>query len=920
MAIKRDDSRVVEDLPPSLDFAPLPRQRLMDSILPMLQDGACVLALNGPSGSAKTTTLVQIADLFAAENWRVLWLNLGANGSAESLIKKITGSLHIKLSGMALAGVADMPLKTVDETILRRLIDGIAGQPRNILLVLDSCDLGLDQRLVAAVNFLMRHRPDNFTVAMAVSGGNPFSLSKIRLQGKVAELGFAELCFTEDEVAELVVAKLGELHQHVTERVLALSGGWPLLVQHIVTVMGQLQSGVETQSLELQVAEAIDSFVHEEIINNLPPPIVNALEKNCLPAIMVAQQVNENLSDGLTFEQIRRHPTLADLLNEVDSRKGHYRLNAALRGYLLGRYRSRYGETETRRAYRAMSEWCVQHDEPINAIEYALLAGDYEEALQLLEEFGVGLVVFQDFERVYELLQMLPPDKVATSHDIMIQLGIICNMRNQPAQTEQIVRNLYSSLRLSASADEAMIWKVKELEVWAIYMRQDYARLAALCDEYFEVEFDYGNDPYWRVPWYTLQGCVYLHRLQFSRALERFQEEIDLPASRQSSQSMVLRYAYSAVTLLEMGKFSEAEKPLLVMRESTVQYYGVDSSLSQAANFLLGIHCHYAGNADASRRLLAVTTELSLINAPPVLRYHSTRAMVSFYTARGEHTRALEYAVGELQRAVEQNLIEAEAALTHQVIKLQLALGEIEQAESMHTGWLERINAIPDCIALQECEKYVEEWALLNAGVMAISQESWEEANDVLLRVYHAFRESGRAFRQLVVGLLLCRCEYQLGNREAAQQYLIEALEIGGATTLPQLFIDAGEEVLSLLPPLRAQWQAAPAVKQHRVLQEKISIILGGASADLSNTVLRPATEGAPEETETDNLLDQFTRREIHTLKQLIKGHSNREIAENLFISLPTVKSHLRSAYQKMGVEQRTQAVCMLMEMGITPD
>lgn len=51
-----------------------------------------------------------------------------------------------------------------------------------------------------------------------------------------------------------------------------------------------------------------------------------------------------------------------------------------------------------------------------------------------------------------------------------------------------------------------------------------------------------------------------------------------------------------------------------------------------------------------------------------------------------------------------------------------------------------------------------------------------------------------------------------------------------------------------------------------------------------------------------------LTKREVDVLRLLALGYSNRVIAEKLFISEKTVKNHLTSIFQKLGVEDRTQA------------
>ncbi|MCU0647999.1 MAG: helix-turn-helix transcriptional regulator [Gemmatimonadaceae bacterium] len=52
-----------------------------------------------------------------------------------------------------------------------------------------------------------------------------------------------------------------------------------------------------------------------------------------------------------------------------------------------------------------------------------------------------------------------------------------------------------------------------------------------------------------------------------------------------------------------------------------------------------------------------------------------------------------------------------------------------------------------------------------------------------------------------------------------------------------------------------------------------------------------------------------LTRREVEILEQLADGLSTREIAERVFVSENTVKTHLSRVYEKLGARRRTQAV-----------
>lgn len=60
-----------------------------------------------------------------------------------------------------------------------------------------------------------------------------------------------------------------------------------------------------------------------------------------------------------------------------------------------------------------------------------------------------------------------------------------------------------------------------------------------------------------------------------------------------------------------------------------------------------------------------------------------------------------------------------------------------------------------------------------------------------------------------------------------------------------------------------------------------------------------------------------LTERELDVLKNIADGKSNQEIAQGLFISIHTVKTHTTNIFDKLQVKRRTQAVLRAKELGI---
>jgi DNA-binding NarL/FixJ family response regulator len=63
--------------------------------------------------------------------------------------------------------------------------------------------------------------------------------------------------------------------------------------------------------------------------------------------------------------------------------------------------------------------------------------------------------------------------------------------------------------------------------------------------------------------------------------------------------------------------------------------------------------------------------------------------------------------------------------------------------------------------------------------------------------------------------------------------------------------------------------------------------------------------------------IGQLSKREQKILAEIAKGLNNREIAAGLFISEKTVRNHITSIFDKLGVSSRAQAIVMAKEAGL---
>lgn len=67
-------------------------------------------------------------------------------------------------------------------------------------------------------------------------------------------------------------------------------------------------------------------------------------------------------------------------------------------------------------------------------------------------------------------------------------------------------------------------------------------------------------------------------------------------------------------------------------------------------------------------------------------------------------------------------------------------------------------------------------------------------------------------------------------------------------------------------------------------------------------------------------LMNELSEREVDVLRVLATGASNKEIAKELYISVNTVKVHLRNIYTKLGIQCRVQAVTYAIKNNLLMD
>ncbi|EQD79993.1 two-component system response regulator, partial [mine drainage metagenome] len=86
---------------------------------------------------------------------------------------------------------------------------------------------------------------------------------------------------------------------------------------------------------------------------------------------------------------------------------------------------------------------------------------------------------------------------------------------------------------------------------------------------------------------------------------------------------------------------------------------------------------------------------------------------------------------------------------------------------------------------------------------------------------------------------------------------------------------------------------------------------------EITRLVLEMVRVPQQDEVIANRAIEGLSAREMEVLKLLAQGMSNSEVAERLFVSETTVKSHVSHLLAKLGLRDRVQAVVMAYELGI---
>jgi LuxR family maltose regulon positive regulatory protein len=144
--------------------------------------------------------------------------------------------------------------------------------------------------------------------------------------------------------------------------------------------------------------------------------------------------------------------------------------------------------------------------------------------------------------------------------------------------------------------------------------------------------------------------------------------------------------------------------------------------------------------------------------------------------------------------------------------------------------------------------------------------------------------------------VLLALVQEAQGDISPALASLERALVLAEPEGYLRIFVDEGPPIAELLEKVLDTKTAVPRAYMKKLL----------SAFRLNKLAI-----------EDDALVENLSERELYVLRLIAAGLSNKKIMEELFLSLSTVKTHIRNIYSKLNVHSRTEAIIKARELNL---
>jgi LuxR family maltose regulon positive regulatory protein len=872
---------------------PLPRRveriRLRERLDQALLNQGRLVLVSAMAGSGKSTLLV---DWISTAALPCAWLSLDSQDNNLSIFwAYLVAAVQTQAPGFAKQLFTELvSTQKAPEQFLPEIVDQAVRLPGKITIVLDDYHLIDNPAIHESLIYLVEHLPETLFIVICTRSDPPMPLSRWRVRGYLTEIRLKDLRFSYSEAQTFLREFMKyQLEDDEIASLETRTEGWVAGLQLAALA---LQESIPENNREAQknfIARFIAShkyvldYMTTEVLAHLPEEIHHFLLKTSILKQMsgpLCQVVTGNLNSAEILSTLVEKNLF---IIPLDVEGTWYRFHHLFAEMLQMRLERQGAEAVAQLHLRA-AKWYEQAGRVDDSLYHALQAGAVDYAVEIILE-NWRQVIYRGWpNQVLGWLEALPVQSVQEHPGLSIAL----------AWTHWIQGQFQSA---QVHSDEA---------------QQAYERLLSLDkDSSLKWAFIPGEVA-------TLRAMAALQFERFDAVLEYSTQAIQILSTEKSHTAILgLALMAQAVALHDTGKMAWA---IEVLRQggNLVAVGGggialgrlllVQGRLAEAADFYYNLLARMEPNTSSPAvGILQVGLgevlyeQNDLEQADKLLRpvwntmdrsgYRELVACSCLLQAR------LFRAAGHIGDAI---VILQEGA---ESLRRSDALDLLNEIQSLLAFYLaeagqvtEARHLLPDPLRMGDCPPGVSIGSrLLNQARVSLIVGQAEATLAFAAQWEQLAAGAGNRRWQMEALLLQALAQARLGKRIAGQSALQKSLELAQSQGFLRLFLDGGEAVRELLVGLYPTLTDPPLAQFARRILEAIPASPPKKPLD----GMRPA----------DGLIDPLSEREMQVLRLLSLGLSNPTVADQLHISLATVKTHIRHIFEKLGVENRIEAL-----------
>ncbi|MEM7330927.1 MAG: LuxR C-terminal-related transcriptional regulator [Chloroflexota bacterium] len=891
--------------PPILEtklFAPQPRPNLVlrQRLIERLNTGLSgkLTLVSAPAGFGKTTA---VSSWVARCDRDVAWLSLDATDNdliqfftyLIASIQKISPDFG-KQAVQALRSIDSVPYTSLAITILNDLIE----LPAPIILVLDDFHLIEHVEVVEALAFLIEHLPATVHLVITTRQEPSFSLPRLRVRGELTEFRTADLRFTPSETAVFLNQSMKlNLSEEAISTLEGRTEGWIAGLQlAAISLQNKPEREAYIEAFSGQHRFVADYLV-EEVLRTQPESIRQFLLKTAH-----LKRFDGELCDAITNRTDGKE-TLATLernnlfLIPLDEARSWYRYHHLFSDLL----RNQTPESEVdqiKEIHEKASEWFEGRDFLVDAIYHAKLAHQYSRVATLIESSWDELRQIYENDTLIKWLKDIP-ESLFKMHPLLNAYYALALISVDPLVAEKRLDDIELWLKSDQRSPEELEQAQRQaipgmVEISRAFRAGAQGNLAdTIAHSQKALDYLPADDFFWRGSAGAMLGLTYWGQGDITKAYDEIVQSLgNMRRAENLSATISIMFLLADMCMVQL-KLKQAEEICQEAMALVTEAAGRSHQGSANIQVVLSEIYYERGELDKAKEALFLSRSLGDQAELEVLRHRWYIAMAHINLVE----RDAENAFGNLNEGDE--LYFGSPAPEVRPIdairrRFWVRQGELEKARASFTE---------QAISRGGVVSHIELYDMTTLAHFYVTERNEGEGVDVvkLLERLTAVAEKHNRVADLIDILILNTLQTQ------STAPLEKALQLALPESAKQRFINWGP---SLIPYLRK------IITKNGNLRLFIDSILERLVQKTSTD--RPALQKESPLT-LQPLFEPLSAREIEVLSLMAAGNTNQQIANQLFLTLNTIKVHSRNIYGKLDVHNRTQAVNRARGLGLLP-